>query len=38
MPGRVIDKVAKEMDIGRWIMRFAIYGHEDIVDLKFKRK
>jgi 4-cresol dehydrogenase (hydroxylating) flavoprotein subunit len=37
MPDDVIDRVAKEMDIGRWIMRFAIYGHEDIVDLKFKR-
>ena len=37
MPDEVIDKVAKEMDVGRWIMRFAIYGHEDIVDLKFKR-
>jgi 4-cresol dehydrogenase (hydroxylating) len=37
MPDDVIDRVAKEMDIGRWIMRFAIYGHESIVDLKFKR-
>jgi 4-cresol dehydrogenase (hydroxylating) flavoprotein subunit len=37
MPDDVIDHVAKEMDVGRWLMRFAIYGHEDIVDLKFKR-
>jgi 4-cresol dehydrogenase (hydroxylating) len=37
MPDHVIDRVAREMDVGRWIMRFAIYGHEDVVDLKFKR-
>jgi 4-cresol dehydrogenase (hydroxylating) len=37
MPDDVIDRVAKEMDVGRWLMRFAIYGHEEIVDAKFKR-
>jgi 4-cresol dehydrogenase (hydroxylating) len=37
MPDHVIDRVAKEMDVGRWLMRFAIYGREEIVDLKFKR-
>jgi 4-cresol dehydrogenase (hydroxylating) flavoprotein subunit len=37
MPDEVIDHVAKEMDVGRWLMRFAIYGHEEIVDAKFKR-
>jgi 4-cresol dehydrogenase (hydroxylating) flavoprotein subunit len=37
MPDDVIDHVAKEMDVGRWLMRFAIYGDEDIVDLKFKK-
>jgi 4-cresol dehydrogenase (hydroxylating) len=37
MPDDVIDHVAKEMDVGRWLMRFAIYGDEEIVDLKFKK-
>jgi 4-cresol dehydrogenase (hydroxylating) len=37
MPDEVIDHVAKEMDVGRWLMRFAIYGDEEIVDLKFKK-
>ena len=36
-PDEVIDRVAKELDIGRWIMRFAIYGDEAVVDLKFKK-
>jgi 4-cresol dehydrogenase (hydroxylating) len=37
MPDEVIDRVAREMDVGRWITRFAIYGHEEIVDAKFRR-
>jgi 4-cresol dehydrogenase (hydroxylating) flavoprotein subunit len=37
IPDDVLDHIAKEMGAGRWIMRFAIYGHEGIVDLKFKR-
>jgi 4-cresol dehydrogenase (hydroxylating) len=37
MPDEVIDRVARELDIGRWIMRFAIYGDEGIVDLKFQK-
>ena len=37
MPDDVIDHVARELDIGRWIMRFAIYGDEGIVDLKFQK-
>jgi 4-cresol dehydrogenase (hydroxylating) len=37
MPDDVIDRVARELEIGRWIMRFAIYGDEDMVDLKFRK-
>jgi 4-cresol dehydrogenase (hydroxylating) len=37
IPEPVIDRIAREMDIGRWIMRFAIYGDEGIVDLKFRK-
>jgi 4-cresol dehydrogenase (hydroxylating) len=37
MPDATIDRIARELEIGRWIMRFALYGHEDVVDLKFRR-
>jgi 4-cresol dehydrogenase (hydroxylating) len=37
MPDDVIDRVAREMGVGRWLMRFGIYGHEEIVDARFKR-
>jgi 4-cresol dehydrogenase (hydroxylating) flavoprotein subunit len=37
MPDDVIDKVAKGLDIGRWIMRMALYGDEAVVDHKFKK-
>ena len=37
MPDDMIDHVAKELDIGRWIMRFAMYGDENMVDLKFAK-
>jgi 4-cresol dehydrogenase (hydroxylating) flavoprotein subunit len=37
MPDEVIDEVARELDIGRWIMRFALYGDDGVVDLKFKK-
>ena len=37
IPDDMIDRIARELEIGRWIMRFAVYGHEDVVDLKFKR-
>jgi len=37
IPDAVIDRIARELEIGRWIMRFALYGHEDVVDLKFRR-
>jgi 4-cresol dehydrogenase (hydroxylating) len=37
LPDEVIDRVAKELDIGRWIMRFTLLGDEAVVDHKFKK-
>ncbi len=37
MPDEVIDRVAREMQVGRWIMRFALYGDESVVDLEFQK-
>lgn len=37
MPDEVIDKVARELEIGRWIMRFALYGDEAVVDHRFAK-
>ncbi len=37
LPEEVIDRVAKELDIGRWIMRFTLLGDEEVVDHKFKK-
>ena len=37
IPDEVIDRVAKELDIGRWIVRFSLLGDEAVVDHKFKK-
>jgi 4-cresol dehydrogenase (hydroxylating) len=37
IPDPVIDEIARGLDIGRWIMRFALYGDEDVVDLRFAK-
>jgi 4-cresol dehydrogenase (hydroxylating) len=37
MPDAVIDKMARELEIGRWIMRFALYGDEAVVDHRFAK-
>jgi 4-cresol dehydrogenase (hydroxylating) len=37
IPDSVIDTMARELEIGRWMMRFALYGDESIVDLRFKK-
>jgi 4-cresol dehydrogenase (hydroxylating) flavoprotein subunit len=37
MPDELIDKVARELDIGRWTMRFALYGDEAVVDYRFAK-
>jgi 4-cresol dehydrogenase (hydroxylating) len=37
IPDDVIDRMARELEIGRWYMRFALYGDEDVVDLRFRK-
>jgi 4-cresol dehydrogenase (hydroxylating) flavoprotein subunit len=37
MPDHVIDRLARELDIGRWILRFALYGDEAVVDHRFAK-
>ena len=35
IPDAVIDKMGREL--GRWMMRFGLYGDEAVVDLRFKK-
>jgi 4-cresol dehydrogenase (hydroxylating) len=37
MPDDVIDHMARELGIGRWTMRFAVYGDEAVVDHRFAK-
>ncbi|CAH0279424.1 MULTISPECIES: FAD-binding oxidoreductase [unclassified Arthrobacter] len=37
MPEEIIDKIAKELGLGRWMMRFALYGDEAVVDHNFEK-
>jgi 4-cresol dehydrogenase (hydroxylating) len=37
IPDSVIDTIARELELGRWIMRFALYGDEPVVDYRFAR-
>ena len=37
IPDDVIDRMARELDIGRWMMRFALYGDEAVVDHRFAK-
>jgi 4-cresol dehydrogenase (hydroxylating) len=37
IPDPVLDHMARELEVGRWMMRFALYGDEAIVDLKFRK-
>jgi 4-cresol dehydrogenase (hydroxylating) flavoprotein subunit len=37
IPDEVIDTMARELDIGRWTMRFALYGDEAVVDHRFAK-
>ena len=36
-PGGGLDRMASELDIGRWTMRFALYGDEAVVDHRFAK-
>jgi 4-cresol dehydrogenase (hydroxylating) flavoprotein subunit len=37
IPDEDIDTMARELDIGRWTMRFALYGDEAVVDHRFAK-
>jgi 4-cresol dehydrogenase (hydroxylating) len=37
IPEDVLDKMARELEIGRWLMRFALYGDEAVVDHRFEK-
>jgi 4-cresol dehydrogenase (hydroxylating) len=37
MPEEAIERMARELEIGRWIMRFALYGDEAVVDHRFAK-
>jgi 4-cresol dehydrogenase (hydroxylating) flavoprotein subunit len=37
IPDETIDTMARELDIGRWTMRFALYGDEAVVDHRFRK-
>jgi 4-cresol dehydrogenase (hydroxylating) len=37
IPDGIIDKMARELDIGRHCMRFALYGDEAVVDYRFAK-
>jgi 4-cresol dehydrogenase (hydroxylating) flavoprotein subunit len=37
IPDEVIARMARELDVGRWMMRFALYGDEAVVDHRFRK-
>jgi 4-cresol dehydrogenase (hydroxylating) len=37
MPDSIIDKIAKDLGLGRWLMRFALYGDESVIDYNFAK-
>jgi 4-cresol dehydrogenase (hydroxylating) len=37
MPDEAIERMARELEIGRWCMRFALYGDEVVVDHRFEK-
>ena len=37
IPDDVIDTIARELGLGRWMMRFALYGDEAVVDHQFAK-
>ncbi len=37
IPDSIIDRMAREMEVGRWMMRFALYGDEAVVDHRFRK-
>lgn len=37
IPDPVIDRIARELDLGRWIVRAALWGDEAVVDYSFRK-
>jgi 4-cresol dehydrogenase (hydroxylating) len=37
IPDVRIDEMARELEVGRWMMRFALYGDESVVDHRFRK-
>jgi 4-cresol dehydrogenase (hydroxylating) len=37
MPDSAIERMARELEVGRWIMRFALYGDEAVVDHRYEK-
>jgi 4-cresol dehydrogenase (hydroxylating) len=37
VPDSTIDTMARELEVGRWMMRFALYGDEPVVDHRFRK-
>ena len=37
IPDEVLDKLARGLDVGRWLMRAALYGDEPVVDHRFAK-
>ena len=37
IPDDLIDEMARELDLGRWIMRLALYGDESVVDHRYAK-
>jgi 4-cresol dehydrogenase (hydroxylating) flavoprotein subunit len=37
IPDEILDKMGQELEIGRWMMRFALYEDEQVADYKFKK-
>jgi 4-cresol dehydrogenase (hydroxylating) len=37
LPEEVIERICRELEVGRWTMRFAIHGDETIVDHRFAK-
>jgi len=37
IPDEILDTMGRELEVGRWMMRFALYGDEDVVDLRLEK-
>jgi 4-cresol dehydrogenase (hydroxylating) flavoprotein subunit len=37
IPDQVLDRIARELEFGRWMMRFALYEDEAVADHKFAK-